>query len=131
MAYFDVEQLSAGLPFGAIVTGLDPQTLQLEEVRQALRDLWTDRGVIVFRGLEGEEVQLELSRCFGPLIPHPIKESRSDHPELFSLLFEPDTGWLMTVNGERRGAYLPWHSDLIYVDQINRGGIMRLTRSLR
>jgi taurine dioxygenase len=128
LAHFAVEQLATELPFGAIVKGLDPRSLLQEEVRQALRDLWTDRGLIVFRDLEGEDVQLDLSRCFGTLIPHPLKESRSEHhPELFSLLYEPKTGWLMNVNGERRGAYLPWHSDLIYVDKVNRGGIMRVT----
>jgi taurine dioxygenase len=128
MAHFEVQDLAVGLPFGAIVTGFDPASLKREEVRQALRELWTDRGVIVFRDLDGEEVQLELSRCFGLLVPHFLKESRSEsNPELFSLQYEPDTGWLMTVNGELRGAYLPWHSDLVYAPQINHGGIMRLT----
>jgi taurine dioxygenase len=41
------------------------------------------------------------------------------------VIFEPKQGWLIEVDGEPRGTWLPWHSDLIYVDKINHGGILR------
>lgn len=34
----------------------------------------------------------------------------------------------MRVDSAFRGSWLPWHSDLIYVDRINRGGILRPVR---
>lgn len=122
---FHTASLREGLPFGAEVTGLDPARLSDPAVRQALHDLWTDRGVLVFRGLEGEETHLALSRVFGTLVQHPTRETRAAHPELMTVRYQPETGWLIEVDGDPRGTWLPWHSDLIYVDRINRGGILR------
>ena len=122
---FDVAPLEHGLAFGAIVSGLDPADLRDEETRRALYDLWIREGVVVFKGLDGEETQLELSRCFGKLVPHPTREARATHPELMTVRYQPDNGWLIDVDGELRGTWLPWHSDLIYVDRINHGGILR------
>ncbi|ATE67402.1 TauD/TfdA dioxygenase family protein [Rhizorhabdus dicambivorans] len=122
---FRVAPLRDDLPFGAEIAGLDPATLSDPAVRQALRDIWTDKGVLVFRGLEGEQVHLDLSRVFGTLVQHPTREARAEHPELMTVRYKPESGWLIAVDGEMRGTWLPWHSDLIYVDRINRGGILR------
>ncbi len=111
--------------FGATVDGMTRAALADEAVRERLRALWIDRGVLVFRRVEGEDLHLDLSRCFGRLIAHPTRETRADHPELMTVRYRPDDGWLMRVDGELRGTWLPWHSDLIYVDRINRGGILR------
>ena len=121
----ETSPLSDGLPFGAVVTGLTRTHLKDDAVRQSIRDLWIREGVIVFRGLEGEDAHLELSRCFGKLVPHPARETRAEHPELMTVRYRPETGWLIEVDGELRGTWLPWHSDLIYVDRINHGGILR------
>lgn len=127
MTDFRIDPLVPELPYGAIVSGLDLASLAADEVRKSLYDLWIDKGVIVFRDMEAsEEAQLKLSRCFGTLMTHPVKEARGAYPELFSLRYDPETGWLTKVNGELRGAYLPWHCDMVYADKINRGGIMRL-----
>ncbi len=125
---FEIGPLPGDPGFGAIVTGLQRSSIADEQVREQLRQLWIDRGVVVFRGLEGEDAQLELSRCFGRLIAHPTRETRAEHPELMTVHYRPEDGWLMRVDGELRGSWLPWHSDLIYVDRINRGGILRPVR---
>lgn len=125
MDAFRVTPLDGALPFGAVVDELDPATLGQEHVRKTLYDLWIQEGVLVFRGLEGEAVHLKLSRCFGKLIAHPTRETRAAHPELMTVRYQPETGWLTEVDGEMRGTWLPWHSDLIYVDRINHGGILR------
>lgn len=122
---FDTQPLRDDLPFGARITGLAPSRLVDAGVRQALRDVWIEKGVLVFEGLEGEEVHLELSRVFGTLVQHPTREARAAHPELMTVRYKPDSGWLIDVDGDLRGTWLPWHSDLIYVDRINRGGILR------
>ncbi|MGN7931736.1 TauD/TfdA dioxygenase family protein [Sphingopyxis sp. 22461] len=118
-------RLSDDLPFGAIVHDLTLECLDRARTRQALYDLWIAEGVVVFEGVAGEEMQLKLSSCFGKLIAHPTREARADHPALMTVRYQPDDGWLLTVNGESRGSWLPWHSDLIYVDRINRGGVLR------
>ena len=112
--------------FGAVVTGLAPDDLGDASVQEALRRLWIDAGVIVFRGLDGgEDSHLQLSRIFGQLQDHMMFRGQPDyHPELIELRY---TGEQETyeVDGRDLGAWLPWHSDLIYTDRINRGGILR------
>lgn len=117
--------LSPDLPFGARVRGVTLKSLEVPEIRQALHDLWIREGVIVFEDVEGEDIHLALSRCFGKLISHPTPESRAQHPDLMQVYYEPVGGWLMDVDGEHLGNWLPWHSDLIYVDRINHGGVLR------
>lgn len=127
IALLDIAPLGEGVPFGAKVSGLTRAQLQDEAVRRALVDLWIDRGVILFRGGEAtSEMHVELSRCFGEIEPHPFPESSEPgFPDLVKIKYYPDDGTYYDVGGEERGGWLPWHSDLIYTDRINRGGILR------
>jgi taurine dioxygenase len=126
-ALLDAAPLAEGLPFGATVSGLTRESLRDEAVRKALFDLWIDKGVLLFRGGDASPaMHVELSRCFGELEPHPFPEStEADNPELVKIKYYPDDGTCYDVAGEQRGGWLPWHSDLIYTDRINRGGILR------
>ncbi len=123
----NIAPLAPGLQFGATVTGLRREQLDDEAVREALHDLWIDKGVILFRGGDvSPEMHVELSRCFGELEPHFFPEStEADNPELVKIKYYPDDGTCYDIGGgELRGGWLPWHSDLIYTDRINRGGIL-------
>jgi len=123
---FAVERLDPRFDWGVVVTGLALSALEDASVRQDLYDVWIREGVILFRGLDGVQEQLALSRVFGPLREHPAPESMSaSAPELIDVRYEPQAGQLNLVKGELRGQPLPWHSDLIYVDKINHGGILR------
>jgi taurine dioxygenase len=123
---YHVAPLDAGVPFGATVAGLTREHLQDDAVRRALVGLWVDHGVILFRGESSQEMQLELSRCFGTLEPHPFPETATDsHPELVKIKYYPEDGSCYEVNGELRGGWLAWHSDLVYTARINHGGILR------
>lgn len=124
---FKVAPLSEGLPFGATIAGLTRKSLDEPEVRDELKALWIRHGVLLFRsGESSQEMQLELSRCFGALEPHMFPESRQENfPDLVKIKFYPDDGTYYSVNGEMRGGWLPWHSDLMYTHRINRGGILR------
>jgi taurine dioxygenase len=124
---FQAESLGNNLPFGAVIRNLDEAAIQSPQVRQALYDLWIDKGLLAFRGTKGDRAtQVELSRIFGELEPHPVEIHRlPDFPELTRLHYDPDEGSIIVVDGEARGGYIPWHSDLVYVDRINRGGLLR------
>lgn len=124
---FDVAPLAPGLPFGATVSGLARNALGEPAVRQALHELWIDKGVILFRdGEESREMQLELSRVFGPLEQHVFRETHAEgEEELTKIKFYPGDGSYYDIGGELLGSYLPWHSDLIYTHRINHGGILR------
>ncbi|MCU1456408.1 MAG: hypothetical protein JWL73_500 [Actinomycetia bacterium] len=127
---FTVTDLDERLSFGARVTDLDPATLDDPDVRAALRDLWIDRGVVVFRGVPGGTAsQICLSEVFGECEVHPLRPKDAvSAPELSDIRYLPDDGDIFEVDGDPRGGWLPWHSDLIYVDTINHGGILRPVR---
>lgn len=124
---YQVAPLCDGLPFGATVTGLTREHLEQADVRRDLNALWIEHGVLLFRGGESsQQMQLDLSRCFGPLEPHLFPESRQEgFPDLVKIKFYPDDGSYYDVNGDLRGSWLPWHSDLMYTHKINHGGILR------
>lgn len=124
---FEVAALPAVTSFGVMVRGLTFAELDKPGIRTYLRDLWIDKGVIVFRDTDGTpELQVALSKVFGELELHPLIEARVPGlPELVSVRYHPDDGDIYDVAGELRGGYIPWHSDLVYVDKINRGGILR------
>jgi taurine dioxygenase len=112
-------------PFGAQVIGLTESALADPAVRQALRALWVEKGVLVFRGITGADFQIEISKCCGELMEHVTREARTARRELASAHYKPEEDSIWEVNGEQRGNWLPWHTDTFYKDAINRGGMLR------
>lgn len=125
----DIKSLSADLSFGLIVRGLTMAHLDQPDVQQRLRALWIEKGLIVFKDMEGgADGQVKLSACFGKPEVHPMKHGVNvERPELLDIVYRPgtDRGNIFEVDGRRLGSFLPWHSDLIYVDRINHGGVLR------
>jgi taurine dioxygenase len=124
---YDVAPLAEGLPFGATVSGLTLASLADQDLRKSLYDLWIDKGVLLFRHCEdSEEMQLELSSCFGQNEEHLFPSVRAKgNAALTNIKFYPNDGALYDVGGDLRGGWLPWHSDLVYSAAINHGGILR------
>jgi len=127
----DVQKLSPDLPFGVQVSGLRPADLKVAETVEELRNLWIQHGVIVFRGVDdAPEFQIELSQCFGILEPHPVQDLWvAGSPDLISLASRPETGNIFQIDGREAANYIPWHSDLAYVEKVNRGGLLRVTQA--
>ena len=66
MTSFHTAQLPGQDRYGVVVTGLAPGAIDDPEVRQALFDLWIDKGLVVFRGIEGGvDTQVRLSEIYG------------------------------------------------------------------
>ncbi len=125
---FQVRPLSEDLAFGSIVTDLDMSTLEDRTLRQALVALWVDRGLVLFEGLETDEAgHIALSSVFGTPEIHPLRDpSKPGRPELSDIRYDSVFGEIYEfADGSRRGGWLPWHFDLVYVDRINHGGILR------
>lgn len=124
---FTTQTLTENPDFGVTVIGLKHDHLQDEAVLTALRQLWIEKGVLVFRGGDADRtMHSDLSQVFGALEPFPFKESRSkEHPNLVSIKYLPEDGSCYEVDGQAIGGWIPWHSDMIYFDKINRGGILR------
>ncbi len=126
MAY-SVDRLSPELSFGAVVRGLSMDQITEERVREDLRRLWAQDGLLLFReGEISDEFQVALSKVFGPLGEHPVREVQSDaNPDLIRITSLPGDSTVVEIDGEPGGAWLGWHSDMVYHQEINHGGMLR------
>jgi taurine dioxygenase len=125
---FNVAPLPGQSAFGAVITGLSPDSLDDPVTRKALYDVWVDKGVIVFQGLTALDSQLKLSDIFGQPEIHPLLvgiDRPREHKFIADIEYDQSDGDLYEIDGEPRGGWLPWHFDLAYVDRINHGGILR------
>ena len=124
-------ELQQGLPFGSIVRGVTRENLGDQAVRDAIWREFEDRGVLVFEDIEqSSEMQLALSTVFGPLKDHPVAEvARADEglaAGIIDLHSGPDFDLtILEVDGKERHAWLPWHFDHAYNNELNRAGVLR------
>ena len=132
----NIRPLSANV--GLEIRGLDLDRPIDEDTRKALQGAFIQAGVLLFRRAGATpEAHLALSRCFGELQRHPVKENWvAGYPELVDISYRPplqgdSSVALYDVDGERRGGWLPWHSDLMFMSKINRGGILRAIKTPR
>jgi taurine dioxygenase len=99
------------------------------DVRAQLNQLFEDRGVIVFEGVEpSPEMQVEVSTVFGPLKDHPVPSvARADGDKLLGVI-EIATGpgaCIVEIDGKPLMTWQPWHFDHAYNNQLNRAGVLR------
>ena len=122
---YTVSPLPGRSDFGAVVTGLTPAMLTEDEVRTELHALWADRGLVLFRGVDGLDTQLALARLVGEPEDYPLLRGL-DMPAAAKLSIEIDekTNGLFEVDGERRGGWLGWHKDTIYTDRLSHGCVL-------
>ena len=121
------------------VAGADNQAIELRGIgradlhnaktRDLLNALWLNHGVIIFRDVEDPDIHVELSECFGPCQVHPVQQNNTDPDKLklTNVQYAPgsENGNVWEVDGQPLGAWLPFHFDLVYVDKVNHGGILR------
>jgi taurine dioxygenase len=126
----DVSVCSPDLCFGSMVRGLQLEQLKDEEIRRKLRDLWTARGILVFRDCDSStEFQLRLSEVFGPLVHHQQEELWvAGHPELMALRADDGVDMTIEVEGEIRVGCFPWHADACWLAQPPHGALLRVHR---
>jgi taurine dioxygenase len=126
----DVVPLSSDLAFGSIVRGMTLARLDEEGVREALRALFYDRGLVIFR--EGEatvELQIRLSEVIAPLVRH-FQEDRivGGHPELVGFAADAAKDMTVEIDGRRVVGFIPWHGDSRWMAEPSHGGILRVHR---
>jgi taurine dioxygenase len=129
MMNMQIHALDEALSFGARVTGLTSSLLKDTDVRAQLNQLFQDRGVIVFEGLEpSAELQVEVSTVFGPLKDHPVASvERADADKLLGVI-EIKSGpqaCIVEIDGKPLATWQPWHFDHAYNDELNRAGVLR------
>jgi len=123
---YQVRVLQEGLGLGKEIIGLSHDDIARDAVRRELLDYWVADGLIVFRGSTVTPgFQIDLSRILGELEIHPIPELRAkENPELITLVSDQNREGLFEIDGVESIAFLPWHSDLSFMDRINRGGVL-------
>jgi taurine dioxygenase len=129
MAAFETRPLPGGV--GVEVLGLDIARDPEPAVAGALRQVWLDHGIVLFRQAgSSPEALLRLSRCFGELEPHPIERFRlPGYPELILLSNEQGlTGPVYDFDGVPTYGRIPWHTDLAFTTTPNAGAILRMVR---
>lgn len=132
MSSISVTSLSDDLPFGARISGVTHAVLDDAEVRRQICDVFEDRAMIVFEGVEpSADMQLKLSNVFGPLKEHPVPAQETVQDERMVGVIDmqhkpgdPSIG-IVEVNGEQLSCWLPWHFDHCYNNELNRAGILR------
>lgn len=125
----NVRALDENLPFGARVSGVTAGLLEDAEARAQLNQLFEDRGVIVFEGVEpSAEMQVAISTVFGPLKDHPVKMvERLDQdtmPGVITIRTSPDAA-ICEIDGKQLITWQPWHFDHTYNNELNRAGVLR------
>lgn len=137
MTGITVRELRDDLSFGALVEGLNWDTIEDEAVRQQLRDVFVDRGMIVFKNMEPTaKMQVAVSKIFGPLKDHPTKttprdDETGDEAQGVIDMFhagndDPNCNEGIVIrNGKRLARFSPWHFDHCYNDELNYAGVLR------
>src|SRR5271169_3853234 len=95
---------------GLEVSGIDLDLPLVADTQKALQDAFIQAGILLFRrAATSPETHLSLSRCFGELQRHPVRENwAAGYPELVDISYRPalaggSTVALYEVDGRRRG----------------------------
>jgi len=119
--------------FGAEVIGIDLSRPIDDEAAQAIRDLWIDKGILLFRGAgNDDEAQMRLSRVFGEMEPS-ATAAMNDPNNRFMMTLKYDPADKLPsfqqnyfASGHVRAGYIPWHWDQSFMPTIVRGAILRM-----
>jgi taurine dioxygenase len=134
MAQLEITPLAPNLSFGNRVEGVTWDNIQDEDLRAQLRQLFVERGVLVFANMEpSPQMQVELSKVFGQLKDHPTRNVPRAGGDMLGVidmhnLPREDPGHdhgLVQIRGKKVFSFLPWHFDHTYNDELNYAGILR------
>lgn len=132
MASITVRPLTDEHPFGARIRGVTRETVLDENIRQQLRNVFEDRGVIIFEEIEASDaMQIELSSVFGPPREYAIKGGptvdEEKMPGVIDIGARAGKATMYDFDGKVVAGWLNWHFDACYTNELNRGGVLRLT----
>ncbi|MDR2857429.1 MAG: TauD/TfdA family dioxygenase [Novosphingobium sp.] len=130
-----IRELEGDFGFGARLDGVTWDNLYDEDLRAEINRLFEDRGLLIFENMEpSSKMHVELSKVFGPLKDHPTKtvpraadDLEKGVIDMHRLPGECDETLhgVAIVAGKPQVAFLPWHFDHTYNDELNRAGVLR------
>lgn len=118
-----IETRSLSRTFGAELPGVDLVADRAPEVIDAMRKLWREHKLLLFRGQKLEEEHLvSFSRNFGPLEIHLRREYLSkEHPEVLLVSNVKESGKNLGILADRE---VGWHYDQIYLQRPAVGSLL-------
>jgi alpha-ketoglutarate-dependent taurine dioxygenase len=130
MTTMTVQPVRDDLAFGARLGGITRDDLGDARLREELRALFEEYGLLIFEGVEPTPtMQVAVSTVFGPLKDHPSQAvTRAEGEDLLGVIemrHDPSEPGSVMVDGELLSQWLPWHFDHCYNDQLNRAGVLR------
>jgi alpha-ketoglutarate-dependent taurine dioxygenase len=130
MTTMTVQPVREDLPFGARLGGLTHDDLGDSRLREEIRGLFEEHGLLIFEDVEPTPtMQVAVSTVFGPLKDHPSQAvTRAEGEDLLGVIemrHDPSEPGSVRVDGELLSQWLPWHFDHCYNDQLNRAGVLR------
>lgn len=119
--------------FGAEIIGLDLGAPLDPATEEAIRTLWIDAGILLFRGVDqDDDAQMRLSRIFGEMEPAATADMNDPNNRfMMTLAYDPsDTAPRFqqhyNVGGTDRAGWLGWHWDQSFMPTIVRGAVLRM-----
>ena len=115
------------LPFGTCVHGLTLDMVEDPDMQAELMQLWIKESLLLFRDCPANPgFHVALGKCFGELLIHPGEHIRlHGNPELVQFTADPEQEGIYRVDGVDRVGWIPWHADLAWAPESNRGGLLR------
>ena len=116
--------------FGARVGGVTLERLGDPGVRAEINQHFEGSGLLIFEGVEPTpQMQVEISKVFGPLKDHPSKATPrvggDDMLGVIEIRHDPDAGGVVRLDDQLLSQWLPWHFDHCYNNELNRAGVLR------
>lgn len=129
MSGLHIRALQDDLGFGARIDGITHAALQDEDVRRELRETFESKGFILFENVEpSSAMQVAISNVFGELKEHPsplVRRVDDALPGVIEMRYELEKAYIIELAGKQLSAWLPWHYDHCYNNELNRAGVLR------
>jgi alpha-ketoglutarate-dependent taurine dioxygenase len=116
--------------FGIRVRGISEEILKDDSVRQFLRNLLAENGLIVLEDIEpNHRLQVAVGGIFGTIKNYPAdqrgKIGDEEVPGVGEMISTPDKCTVVEVAGERLSNWMPWHIDQCYKESPNIARVLR------
>jgi len=116
--------------FGVRVRGISEDSLKDDTVRQRLRGLLAENGLIILEGLEPDHLlQVSVGAVFGKVKDYPPdqrgKIGDREVPGVGAMISTPDKCTVVEIAGTQLSNWMPWHIDQCYKDSPNLARVLR------
>lgn len=116
--------------FGTRVRGISQESLKDAGVRQLLRSLLIEYGLLVLEGIEPDHrLQVSVGEVFGTLKAYPpgqrVRVGDEELPGVGEMRTTPENCTVVEIAGQPLSGWMPWHFDQCYNETPNTARVLR------